>query len=505
MPNARVRAKMAMFETYLQRSHLERKSYQFEGVEWCLENEMGGLFHGGIIADEMGLGKTIQVIGLMCCHFVGNTLIIVPPILIPQWSAQLEKTSGHTPLIYHGTATKKRITAEQLARSPVVISSYGEIIRLGSLLFRVKWGRVVFDEAHHLRNGKTSRHRGAMRLKSPIKWLVSGTPIQNKRSDFYALCNIVRIPSQIYQDVDALKHYAPRFILKRTKAQLGIRIADLLIHTIRVNWFSREERMFAKAVHAQLRLSNTSAGRGNPYINDALKLKGHSVMVRILRARQVCIYPKLTERALAMDANPHANATISAVPTSSKINEVVKHILARKDNGNGKLVFCDFRDEIYDLFEMLVLGGLNSAEISILDGVATKESRMLTMTVPYKVVILQIQTGCEGLNLQEHYSEVYFITNHWNPFVEEQAIARCHRIGQRKPVQVFRFEMSDIVVDDDLPNDRDADADTDTDTDTDEEPKSSLPPITIEQHIQKNQMKKLALAEEIIKCATLNH
>jgi SNF2 family DNA or RNA helicase len=62
---------------------------------------------------------------------------------------------------------------------------------------------------------------------------------------------------------------------------------------------------------------------------------------------------------------------------------------------------------------------------------------------------LQIQTGCEGLNLQENYSEIYFVSPHWNPAIEEQAIARCHRIGQMKEVTVTRFEMSNFVKDED--------------------------------------------------------
>jgi len=68
-------------------------------------------------------------------------------------------------------------------------------------------------------------------------------------------------------------------------------------------------------------------------------------------------------------------------------------------------------------------------------------ARAQILSQKYEVLILQIQTGCEGLNLQENYSEIYFVTPHWNPAVEDQAIARCHRIGQTKPVSVFRFEM----------------------------------------------------------------
>jgi SNF2 family DNA or RNA helicase len=87
------------------------------------------------------------------------------------------------------------------------------------------------------------------------------------------------------------------------------------------------------------------------------------------------------------------------------------------------------------------LRGIGGMEVGILDGKTSGIARMKLLSEPKDVLIMQIQTGCEGLNLQENYSEVYFVSPHWNPYVEEQAIARCHRIGQMKPVYVWRFEM----------------------------------------------------------------
>jgi hypothetical protein len=82
------------------------------------------------------------------------------------------------------------------------------------------------------------------------------------------------------------------------------------------------------------------------------------------------------------------------------------------------------------------------------DGRTPFSKRQEILTQPNDVLILQIQTGCEGLNLQQNYSEIYFVSPHWNPAVEDQAIARCHRIGQLKPVFVHRFEMSRFDNDD---------------------------------------------------------
>jgi hypothetical protein len=82
-----------------------------------------------------------------------------------------------------------------------------------------------------------------------------------------------------------------------------------------------------------------------------------------------------------------------------------------------------------------------------IDGRTSNGKRTEILTGKNDALILQIQTGCEGLNLQENYSEIYFISPHWNPAIEDQAIARCHRIGQKKPVYVERFEMSPFTPD----------------------------------------------------------
>ena len=78
------------------------------------------------------------------------------------------------------------------------------------------------------------------------------------------------------------------------------------------------------------------------------------------------------------------------------------------------------------------------------DGRTSQAKRIRLLSEQFEVLVLQIQTGCEGLNLQKHFSEVYFISPNWNPAIEEQAVARCHRIGQTKEVQVFRFEMCEL-------------------------------------------------------------
>ena len=124
---------------------------------------------------------------------------------------------------------------------------------------------------------------------------------------------------------------------------------------------------------------------------------------------------------------------------SSKLDAVIDRILDRKDNGNGKIIFCHFKDEIDFIAQRLRQGGLQ--KVITYDGRNSK-SGVKTLSDAADAIVIQIQTGCEGLNLQKHFSEIYFVSPHWNPSVEDQAVARCHRIGQLKPTNVFKFEMS---------------------------------------------------------------
>jgi SNF2 family DNA or RNA helicase len=176
--------------------------------------------------------------------------------------------------------------------------------------------------------------------------------------------------------------------------------------------------------------------------------------------RQMCVWPALLLKAAAdadadTDADTEADADYGlskeeykvAVSNQSKLDRVVATMAAEAGADRKSLVFCHYTREMTRLRDMLLRGGVAGCgedDVAIIDGRVTGRERERILAAAPKVLILQIRTCSEGLNLQS-YSDVYFISPHWNPCVEDQAIARCYRMGQTNRVRVFRFYMTDFV------------------------------------------------------------
>ena len=437
------------FDAFVEKGGLHKKPHQRVGVEWMLEREMTAKplqgVRGGLVADEMGLGKTIQVIGTMISNFKDRTLIVLPLALLNQWFEQILKFTGHQSLIWHGS-NKAIITIQELIAAPIVLTTYGNTQAHKddsnkNLMHRIPWDRVVFDEAHHLRNSETRTHKGALQIQAPIRWLVTGTPIQNRRTDFFALCAIMGYSKEFYLgEQENILQIAKWSLLKRTKEEVGIELPQVNEQNVEVEWANPEEKMLAEDIHGLLSFASVRTERQT---NAAVAALGSSVLPTLVRCRQSCVHPPLMKKAIRklekaglIDGDEYDLK--KATDSSSKLDSVTSKIIERKDNKRGKLVFCHYRGEIDKIAETLSGAGMN---VEVFDGRTSHSRRQeILEDENLDVLILQIMTGCEGLNLQ-HFKEIYFVSPHWNPAVEDQAVARCHRIGQTDEVDIFRFTM----------------------------------------------------------------
>ena len=474
---AELRQDEECFNEYLGRSQLAMKEHQWEGVQWALQQERYGHIitvgdrqvtaRCGLLADEMGLGKTIQMIGTMVCNPLPHTLIVVPRALLEQWKKAYVTTTGDDPIIFHGQERHK-YSLEDLNDARVVITTYHHIADAKSskaglkkqnalklaqasqgatpvaetkesptILHKIEWNRVIYDEAHHLRNDGTAIGAGARKLHAEIRWLVTGTPIQNRKSDFYSLCEQMGLPRAYYSNSDNLLTLVRNFIKKRTKMQAGIQLPELNCTTETVAWGSPAERDLSENIHSLLQFSHLNKSR----VDNAIANLDMPHLALLIRARQMCVMPALMTHRMKdyviTGAVENGDEMFRGMTASSKLDAVTQKIVSRKDNGRGKLVFCHFRGEIDFLKDQLTREGMS---VETFDGRVKTSRRTAILESSCDVLILQIQTGCEGLNLQQ-FSEIYFVSPHWNPAVEDQAVARCHRIGQSEKVEVFRFSM----------------------------------------------------------------
>jgi len=483
--------KMDRYRKFIEKANLDFKEYQYQGVEWCVRNELRLNTNtststldlsGGFIADEMGLGKTITMIGTMVANYMPKTLIVVPPILLKQWYDEILRTTRYNSVIYHG-ANKKHCC---LDNPRIVLTTYNTLLSKSCALKQVAWSRVIFDEAHHLRNASCKRFRSCKELVAPIRWLVTGTPIQNKKKDFYNLCNMLGMPKDFYMDSANFKQIGNDFVLRRKKDEVGILLPPVHIHSCQVNWDNASEKSLAEEIHS-LVPGHTHVDASKKKNISAL-LGNYGVLVLLMRARQTCIMSKLMQKNIEVfrQSGFIQDEYLDIHTYTSKVNAVVEAIVARKDNNRGKIVFCHYREEIDHIANELKAHGMS--KVICYDGrnSGNKQLNRICIEAP-DALIIQIQTGCEGLNLQKYFSEIYFVSPSWNPFVEEQAIARCHRIGQVYPVDVFRFQMSNFDPEEDV-------------VDLEKEAEVDDIPITIERHVTRVQDAKRQISREMLSC-----
>lgn len=401
--------------------------HQVEGIQWMMEREQEGapLCRGGILGDDMGLGKTWQTIGLLLNQPLASTLIAAPPVLIGQWSAALRQ-SGITVRQLAG----RKWTAAAAAAASVTLCSYGALKSRSVELQGQRWDRVILDEGHYIRNRKTSRFKVCDALIADRRWILSGTPVQNRTGDFKSLALWLHCDHAALRR-SQLPALAENIIKRRSITLLSAQLPGAPIHVAHKLDFASEEeaRKFNVLVSS---------------VEDAIErhVGGMLILERYLRLQQFIAHPQIYVDAMHrkfMGIYEGADWT----GTATKL-EKFKELIA--DTTEPTLVFCHFKQEMDILAAEATALGYN---VGFVRGGLTEKRRSeeiagtvasATAGLP-TVLFCQIVAGNCGLNLQ-HLTRVIFYTQHWNPAVIDQALARSYRFGQTKPVTTHHIVLN---------------------------------------------------------------
>lgn len=441
--------------------------HQLVGIKWMLEKETDGTIvpgrktadvptkvYGGFQCDDMGLGKTIQIASVIVNNPCKATLLIVPLAMIDTWSGVLQRAgcAVYQPASRTGVSTWKRqpdmvdatIPIRFLKMRPAVyITNYEKLYHKPSL-FRQEWDRVVLDEAHKIRNGDSDAARACRKIVAPIRWVVTGTPLVNSLTDVVSLLAFLGVPHS------KLWRWEPRYVRI---------ISDLLIHRSldSLRKTIKEAPPLPKIKHLVLPFTTsaeedfyhgvqgTSESMFKKYSADTLR--GVAIFKQLLRLRQISVHPQVYINALRREKGRGYNRPTWLEPSTKlqKIGELIQDDDTRRIH--KYIVFCQFHDEMTLIRDYLSGSGIVKGEnILMYSGALTQmergevlsRSKELTETT---VMLLQLQAGGVGLNLQE-YDRVIFVSPWWTSALMDQAVARAVRMGQTEVVKVWHLRLA---------------------------------------------------------------
>ena len=404
--------------------------YQKKALLWMLERESSPDAPGGFLCFDMGLGKTIMTIAAVCLHELSHTLIVVPKNILPQWVAEFEKFSNITPFVFSANDSNTgKITGKILAEHRVVItpiSTFGSMKNEDSELLDFEFDRVVVDEAHLIRNNKTKSYRLIKRIRSNIKWCLSGTPINKNHNDFKTLLEFMSIFRV------TLSYAARKYLYRIVKEDVdSIKIPELSIEDLRSNFETEDERnIYAELIENGKILLKAYAAYGG----GEGRMK---ILEQLLRLRQA-----VTNAAML----PEGVVNTVLDGQSTKLNMLRRDIMTNPVEKT--IIFVHWIKEIESVRHMLKDIGHDSVVIS---GNVKMEDRARAIErfchdPDTNFFVIQIEAGGVGLNLQAA-SRVYINSLAWNSTSELQAIARSHRIGQKNAVTVKRLVINNTIDD----------------------------------------------------------
>ncbi|HET7503824.1 MAG TPA: DEAD/DEAH box helicase, partial [Kofleriaceae bacterium] len=410
----------------------ELRPYQQRGVDWLVFCRDAGL--GCVLADDMGLGKTIQALAAIR----GRTLVVSPTSVLFNWLAETRKFRPDLRVaMYRGARRSLENDAD------VVLTSYPLLRNDTEVLAGVAWDTVILDESQTIKNPDSQVARAAYRLKARWRLTLSGTPIENRLDELWSQLHFTN-PGLLggrtdFQDrwsepitngdagaAARLRERIRPFVLRRMKSEVA---RDLPPRTDAILYIELDEaeRTTYDAIRAATQSEIVAMLQAGGGVMAALEA--------LLRLRQAACHPALLPTGLRGGAAPQQSSKLE------RLLEALEDVVA---DGHRALVFSQWTS-LLDLIEPAL--GTAGIAFTRLDG-STVDRAGVVSTFQADggppVMLLSLKAGGTGLNLTAA-DHVFLIDPWWNPAVEDQAADRAHRIGQDKPVMVYRMVARDTV------------------------------------------------------------
>ena len=413
------------------------RSYQLEGLSWLMSLRKRGL--GGILADDMGLGKTVQVIGHFCQVFerepdAAPALVVAPASVVGNWISELAKFAPHIDArLLHG-ADRGDLIEAPIDGPTVFVTTYGILPRESEWTDATEFSVVVLDESQTVRNPSTVSHKASALLRAKQKICLTGTPIENSLADLWAQFAVLNpgllgpldafmeqfdAPPGEAPELSRLRSLTAPFWLRRTKDKVASELPARQDIELGIDLDPKQMGLYQRQLQEiQKNLLPVVKEKG---LESGARFE---VLTALLRLRQIACAPEL-----AGHQGP-----------ASKLDVLLEKLTEDVAEGHKAIVFSSFTS-------LLDLVGKRLSKESIpflrIDGsTPTRERQRLVERFQQKdredVILVSLKAGGAGINLTAA-DYVFLLDPWWNPAAEEQAAARAHRIGQTRPVTVYRM------------------------------------------------------------------
>jgi SNF2 family DNA or RNA helicase len=390
--------------------------YQLKGIAFLMPR------HAALLADEMGLGKTAQVIVslrlLLHGGLIRRVLVVCPKPLVINWTRELRTWGSDVPYEVIGGDTQTRRAQWFGSRCPVKLINYELLTRDADFVAdsRVHFDVVVLDEAQRIKNRESKTAQVVRTIARDRSWAMTGTPIENRVDDLvniFAFVDPDRIPPDTPPKL--LPELTRDCILRRVKEEVATDMPPKLVHD--------EYLELTPAQRASYELAETE---GVVHLNEL----GETISVQhvfelVMRLKQICNFDPATGE-------------------SAKLEQLLADLQEVADSGRKAIVFSQWVEPLDRLARALAPFGplLYHGKVPQRDRQPTLDRFKNDAT--RHVLLMSYGTGSVGLNLQ-FTNYVFLFDRWWNPAVEDQAINRAHRLGQKDTVFVKRFVSTNTI------------------------------------------------------------